>query len=151
VWSLFLLTYKTVVGRVGKGIKQELGVSFEWFEVLFRLYYAPEGRLRQHDLANALVLSRGRLSQMLSLMHKARLVYRQRSSKDRRGVYAVIAPAGRAIIEAGEQSSMQRVRERFVQYFSKADLATCEAIFSRILEAEKTPRPPRSGPKEVAN
>jgi DNA-binding MarR family transcriptional regulator len=66
-----------------------------WYDVLTELDKAPGGRLRIHELADAVILSRSGLSRLLDRLEGADLLRREPCDDDRRGAYAVITAAGR--------------------------------------------------------
>ena len=84
-------------------IEQDLAAAelppLAWHDVLAALDAAPEGRMRIHELADAIVFSRSGLSRLLDRLEREELLRRERSSNDRRGAYAVLTPAGRDVLD----------------------------------------------------
>lgn len=66
-----------------------------WYDVLTELDKAG-GRLRIHELADAVILSRSGLSRLLDRIEAAGMLRREPCENDRRGAYAAITKAGRA-------------------------------------------------------
>ena len=75
-------------------IEQDLAAAelppLAWHDVLAALDATPEGRMRIHELAEAIVFSRSGLSRLLDRLEREELLRRERSSNDRRGAYAVL-------------------------------------------------------------
>jgi DNA-binding MarR family transcriptional regulator len=69
-----------------------------WYDVLTELDKAG-GRLRIHELADAVILSRSGLTRLLDRLESASLLRREPCEDDRRGSYAVITPEGRRMLE----------------------------------------------------
>jgi DNA-binding MarR family transcriptional regulator len=69
-----------------------------WYDVLTELDKAG-GRLRIHELADAVILSRSGLSRLLDRLEGAGLLGREPCENDRRGAYAAITPAGREMLD----------------------------------------------------
>ena len=61
------------------------------------LVEAPENRLRMHELALRIVLSRSNLTRLADRLETAGLLVREACPNDRRGNFCVITDAGRAM------------------------------------------------------
>ena len=68
-----------------------------WYDVLTELDKAG-GRLRIHELADAVILSRSGLTRLLDRLESAGLLRREPCEDDRRGAYAAITPDGRRML-----------------------------------------------------
>ena len=69
-----------------------------WYDVLTELDKAG-GRLRIHELADAVILSRSGLSRLLDRLESAGLLRREPCEDDRRGAYAAITSSGREMLD----------------------------------------------------
>ncbi|NIR40088.1 MAG: MarR family transcriptional regulator, partial [Actinobacteria bacterium] len=58
--------------------------------VLLHLHEAPDGRLRMHELAGSLMLSRSAATRFVDRMEQAGLVTREACDTDRRGMFVVL-------------------------------------------------------------
>ena len=67
-----------------------------WYDVLWVLE-SSDGRLRMHELAAKVVLSRYNLTRLADRLEDEGLIERVKSEDDRRGAYCVLSPAGRAL------------------------------------------------------
>ena len=73
----------------------EVGLpSLEVYDVLWTLEKAPEHRLRFHDLAEKVYLSRYNITRLAQRLEKEKLIIRTRCPKDKRGMFAEITPKG---------------------------------------------------------
>ena len=73
----------------------EHGLGVSEFEVLDRLASMEDGGCRLHDLTDSVHLSQSALSRVVARLEADGLVKRAMCEQDRRGIYAVITPAGR--------------------------------------------------------
>src|SRR5262252_10113988 len=99
-WRTFLHSHSLVVSRVERRLEASLGLPFTWYDVLFQLSEAPDGRLRMHELAEAVLLSRSGLTRSVDRIESAGLVTRQAIPGDRRSTHVVITDAGRQKLAA---------------------------------------------------
>jgi DNA-binding MarR family transcriptional regulator len=93
-WEAFVFAHAAAVGRIERDLARVGTVSLAWYDVLVALANAPDRRLRLNDLADRVVLSRSGLSRLVDRIEKAGLIAREPTPEDRRGLYAVLTPAG---------------------------------------------------------
>ena len=84
-------------------IEQDLAAAelppLAWHDVLAALDAAPDGRMRIHELADAIVFSRSGLSRLLDRLEREELLRRERSSE--RPARGIRGPDGRRPRDAG--------------------------------------------------
>jgi DNA-binding MarR family transcriptional regulator len=68
-----------------------------WYDLLWILENAEGGRLRMHDLAARVVLSRYNVTRLADRMEQEGLIARERCEEDKRGAFCVLTAAGRAL------------------------------------------------------
>src|SRR3954447_20892655 len=93
-WRTFITAHAAVIGRIERDMVAAGVIPLTWYDVLIELYEAPERRLRLHELADAVVLSRSGLSRLVDRLESAGLLRRETAATDRRGAYAVLTEAG---------------------------------------------------------
>ena len=96
-WALFLKAYATLVNQVEAAFATAQLPPLTWYDVLWELEKAEDGRLRMHELAQQVVITRSNLSRLLDRLESAGLITREPCPDDRRGAFAVISAAGRAM------------------------------------------------------
>ena len=136
-WRDFVQTFGTVMQQLDQDMQADQDTPLAWFDVLVHLNEAPEGRLRMHELAESLVLVPSSLTRLIDRMNSAGLVEREPCPEDRRVVYCVITVEGRAVYHRVRPGHNARVRERFMQYLNREDVAALRRIFSKVREAKK--------------
>jgi DNA-binding MarR family transcriptional regulator len=97
-WRLLLETHARVVERVEAALAERGLPPLAWYDVLWALREAPGGRLRQTEIAHAVVMSRSGLSRLIDRIEEAGLLRRQAAPSDRRAVEVVLTPQGRAML-----------------------------------------------------
>lgn len=112
-----------------------------WYDVLTELDKAPNGRLRIHELADAVILSRSGLSRLLDRLESAGLLHREPFEGDRRGAYAVIAPAGREMIARMWPVYERCLAEHFGPQLTSADARAIRTAFEAVADSVRAARP----------
>lgn len=108
------------------------GLSGQWFEVLLRLARTPGERLRMSDLAAQTTLSASGLTRVIDRLESQGLVERAACPSDRRGSYAVLAPAGRQRILAALPGHVDELAGIFDRAFTPAELETFGSLMRRL-------------------
>jgi len=85
-WRAFLKAHATVVDRINHDLVAKQRLPLSSYDVLIELYEAPDRRLRMHELAQRVVLSRSGLTRLVDRLEAEGLLTRDRSGTDRRGV-----------------------------------------------------------------
>lgn len=79
-----------------KWLAEEFNLSMVSFEILIRLTRSPQTRLRLSDLADQITMSPSGLTRALDKLEAKGLVVREHCPEDRRGIFAILTPAGKA-------------------------------------------------------
>ncbi|HWC24558.1 MAG TPA: MarR family transcriptional regulator [Flexivirga sp.] len=102
------------------------------YNLLLLLGEAPDGRLRMGDLAHAMVFSSSRLSYQIGVLERRGLVCRERDARDARVIHACLTDAGREAFDNSSRSHLMAVRELFLDDLSADEVATLDAVFTRL-------------------
>jgi DNA-binding MarR family transcriptional regulator len=81
--------------RIEAALAQANLLSLDWYDVLWELVKAEGGKLRMHELAQRIVLSRSNLTRLADRLQNAELVTREDCPDDRRGYFLVSTEKGR--------------------------------------------------------
>jgi DNA-binding MarR family transcriptional regulator len=136
-WRTLLEAHAAVVDLLAKEMKTEAGLALGWYEVLLYLEESPQGRLRMHELADSLLLSRSAVTRFVDRMERAGLVSRSACSSDRRGQEVVMTDAGRALFRKAGRIHLRGIREHFVAHLRASEAAVVERVMRRIAAAAK--------------
>jgi len=96
-WAMLLTAHATLVEKIEAALAEAGLPPLSWYDVLWELEKAPEGKLRMHELARRVVLSRSNLTRLADRLERARLIERADTARDRRGYDCVITRAGLAM------------------------------------------------------
>lgn len=143
-WSLFVDAYAALFGRLEPEMKQEVGISFSWFDVLATLVTTPDHHLRMGDLVDRVLISFSRVSRVVGELESHGLVERSTDPDDRRGVIVKLTDSGQALHGRAAKMHIRGVEEHFGAHTSSDERIVLVNVFERILsELGREPSPLR--------
>lgn len=98
-WRKFLTAHVMVIEHIERDLAAAELPPLSWYDVLFALSQAPDRKLRLHELAQAILLSRSNITRLVDRLESAGLLQRDLCKSDRRGAFAVITAEGLAMLE----------------------------------------------------
>ena len=98
-WRAFLNAHSTMLRRISRDLDEEGLPPLTWYDVLAALRDAPEGQLRQVEIAERVLLSHSGLSRLIDRIEKQGLVERRVCTTDRRAFFVALTDEGRAMLE----------------------------------------------------
>lgn len=104
-WSQIILFTSAVDTRLSKWLAETYNLGLTEYRALLLLSRAPHKELRVNDLAQQVGLNQSSVTRLLGRLEAKSLTYRDTCPEDGRGVYAVIADKGTALL--------QKVREPY--------------------------------------
>lgn len=96
-WPLLLTGHAVLTGIMERRLAEAGLPPLAWYDVLWALERAPRHRLRMHELADGVVLTRSNLTRLVDRLESAGLLRREPDPDDKRGAYAAIESAGLAL------------------------------------------------------
>lgn len=128
-WRKFLTAHTIVIEQIERDLAIAELPPLSWYDVLFALSQAPDHKIRLHELAQAVLLSRSNVTRLVDRLESAGLLQREQCKDDRRGSFAIITAEGFAMLE-----QMWSVYEAgIVRYFACHLDATEVKLFAKIL------------------
>jgi DNA-binding MarR family transcriptional regulator len=109
-WRTWLQHSLLMFDRLDAELRRSHGIGLADYEILVQLSEAPDHSLRMNELAEQALVSRSRLTHRVDRLVEAGLVERQPCPTDRRGLFAVLSPAGLALLEAAAPTHVGGVR-----------------------------------------
>jgi DNA-binding MarR family transcriptional regulator len=131
-WATFLITANRVHQGMEAAMKEADLPSLEIYDVLWTLEQAPKYGLRFSDLGERVLLSRSNVTRLAERLEEQGLIERKRCPQDRRGVYAVLTPAGRKTRQDMWKVYGKLIEERFSKLLSSKDHADLIRILSKV-------------------
>ncbi|NQD37610.1 MarR family transcriptional regulator [Permianibacter sp. IMCC34836] len=134
-WARLLKAQKLLLEGVQAALSEAGLPPLEWYDVLIELKTAPDQRLRLFDLGERIVLSRSNLTRLLDRLEKEGLVTRDNCSEDRRGLYAVLTPAGLAMQKRMWPVYQTAIQNLFGRHYDARDAAQLADLLERPISA----------------
>lgn len=135
-WGGLLGMHGRMMRLIDADLQAHSHISHVEFEVLLRLSWEADHRLRIHDLAARSVLTRSGISRLVERLEQAGLVVREKATEDRRGAYAVLTEVGMTHFEAALRRHVAFVRRQFLDLFSEAELEQMAVFWQRVETAQ---------------
>ena len=129
-WRAFLRAHSLMLRQIGEDLEQEGLPPLAWYDVLWALYEAPEGRLQNYELADAVLLSRSGLSRLVDRIAGAGLVRRSQCPGDRRGVHIELTDDGVETLGRMWPVYARGIAEHFIPALGKHSCTVREAFES---------------------
>ena len=96
-WPLFLTTHAVLTAEIERRLAEAALPPLTWYDVLWALERAEQHRLRMHELADHVVLTRSNLTRLVDRLEAAGLLSRVPDPDDRRGAFAALSAQGKAM------------------------------------------------------
>src|SRR5580765_722322 len=117
-WARLLRAQQVLLERVQADLKTAELPPLEWYDVLLELKRVENGRLRQFELGEKVLLSKYNLSRLLDRLERAGLVKRQANKEDARGTDVTITAAGRALQKKMWPAYQKAIARHFARHLS---------------------------------
>lgn len=137
-WQGFLRASIRLMERLDAELEGH-GLSLADYEILVHLSGEPSGELRMTELAARTLVSRSGLTRRLDRLVEAGLVARRTCATDRRGVLAVLTPAGRSRLEEAAPTHVEGVRRHFIAQLEGQDLLALARSLDAVVESSEQP------------
>jgi DNA-binding MarR family transcriptional regulator len=134
-WRALLRGQTLVLEQVERDLADAELPPLGWYDVLTELNKAPGGKLRIHELADAVIISRSSLSRLLDRIEDAGLLRREPCKDDRRGAFATITPAGKRMLDRMWPVYERRLVEHFHPQLAPEDARALTAALERVAES----------------
>lgn len=139
-WRAFLNAHAAVIDRIEREMAAAGVLPLGSYDVLVPLSEAPDQRLRLHELASRVVLSRSTLTRAVDRLEAAGLLARERVAGDRRGAYAVLTEQGRAALRHAWPVYARGIQEHFAGHLSDDEVRVLADALGRINAAARRQR-----------
>jgi DNA-binding MarR family transcriptional regulator len=135
-WAVLLRTHAAVLPKLERAL-QPTGLPITWYDVLLVLNSAPERRLRMTELGQQTVVSRERVSRVVTELEGAGLLERQVNPKDRRSSFAAITSAGRSRLRRAAPVYLRAIEGHFLSHLDPDEIRVLTRALTKVLQAEE--------------
>ena len=135
-WAALLRTHAAVLPRLERAL-QPTGLPLTWYDVLLVTNAAPDRRLRMTELGQQAVVSRERVSRVVTELERAGLVERQANPDDRRSSFAAITAEGRKRLRKAAPIYLAAIEEHFLAHLDEREIDVLTRALGKVLRAEE--------------
>jgi len=137
-WRALITSNALVLEKIERALAEAKLPPLGWYDVLLELSGAPDGRLRMHELARAVVLSRSGLTRLVDRLERAGLLGREPDPTDRRGAYAAITDEGRAMLRRMWPVYAAGISEHFARHLTDEEARVIASALDRVAGAARS-------------
>lgn len=141
-WRLFFESALALIDVLEDDFERDIGIPVQWYDVLVHLEEAPEG-LRMNELAEKILYSKSGLTRVVDRMEKAGLVRRYRPEDDRRSIFVLQTPQGRAAMDAARPRHHEWIEQNFSAVLADSDIKALTRALEKLSTHARTRRPGR--------
>ena len=134
-WAVLLTAHATLIEKIEAALAEAKLPPLGWYDVLWELEKAEGGKLRMHELARRIVLSRSSLTRLADRLEDARLIEREDTPHDRRGYHCVITRAGLAMRRKMWPVYKAEIERLFSKHISVDEARTIGDALGRAVKA----------------
>src|SRR3954451_3021910 len=131
-WIRFLATHSAITRELEARLMGAHGLTLSDYDVLVQLARAPERKLRNIELAKAVVLTRSGVTRLVDGLEKDGLVARASCPSDKRGTLVRLTDEGLARLRESASTHLDAVRELFAERLGNEGVAQMDALLSAL-------------------
>ena len=135
-WAALLRTHAAVLPKVARALSLT-GLPLTWYDILLVLNAAPGRRLRMTELGQQAVVSRERVSRVVTELEHAGLVVREANPDDKRSSFTVITPEGRKRLRASAPTYLAAIEKHFLSWLTDEESKVLAKALGRVVAAEE--------------
>lgn len=133
-WAGLLRTHAAVLPKVERALAPT-GLPLTWYDVLLVVNAAPGRRLRMTELGQQAVVSRERVSRVVTELERAGLVVREANPDDKRSSFTVITAEGRRRLRASAPVYFKAIEEHFLSRLTDEETRVISQALGRVVSA----------------
>jgi DNA-binding MarR family transcriptional regulator len=131
-WIRFLATHSAITRELEARLMGTHGLTLSDYDVLVQLARSPERKLRNIDLAKAVVLTRSGVTRLVDGLEKDGLVARSSCPNDKRGTFVAITDVGITRLREAAITQVEGVRELFIEKLGPEGREQMDTLLGRL-------------------
>jgi DNA-binding MarR family transcriptional regulator len=134
-WRAVLFAQNALVRIFDAELQQECSTPLQVYDVLIRIWLAPQHTLRMSELAESAVLSRSWITRRVDRLEQSGLVQRLPAGNDGRGVCVRLTSAGEQAFLRLDASHARSIERHFSSYLTEDEAVVIARVLDRITAA----------------
>jgi DNA-binding MarR family transcriptional regulator len=132
-WRLFLKSHARLERLLDEDLRSAHDLTLAEYDAMLQLAESPTHRLRMHEIADRVVLSRSGVTRLIDRLVRDGLVERSHCSTDARGAEAALTPSGLDRLREAAPTHLRGISDHFLDTMSAAELAAVDRAMNAIL------------------
>jgi len=132
-WRRFLVAHARLVRLLDDDLRAEHDLSLAEYDALLQLAEAPGRRLRMHQLADRVLLSRSGVTRLIDRLVLDGSVERDPCVTDARGAEAVLTGAGLRRLRTASLTHLRGIEDHFVEAIAPDDLESVDRALREVV------------------
>jgi DNA-binding MarR family transcriptional regulator len=133
-WRGFLIAHARLQRLLDEELRAEHDLSLAEYDVMIQLAEAPGRRLRMHQLADRVVLSRSGITRLIDRLVADGAVERSMCPTDARGAEAVLTRVGVDRLREASRTHLRGIADHFLDVIDEDDLAAVGRAMEAVLD-----------------
>ena len=133
-WRDFLTAHARLERLLDEDLRAEHDLSLPEYDALLQLAEAPGRRLRMHQLADRVLLSRSGVTRLIDRLVRDGSVERDPCLSDARGAEAVLTAAGLERLRNAAVTHLRGIKEHFIDAIDPTDLPSVGRAMRDVLD-----------------
>jgi DNA-binding MarR family transcriptional regulator len=132
-WRNFLVVHARLQRILDQELRGEHDISLAEYDALVVLAGAPNHRLRMHQLADQVLLSRSGVTRLIDRLVADGSVERDHCSTDARGAEAVLTRAGLSRLRDASGTHLRGIAQHFFELVSAEQLTALDDVLDSLI------------------
>jgi DNA-binding MarR family transcriptional regulator len=132
LWGGFLRSHAILTRTLDTQLRAAHGLSLSSYEVLLKVAWAPDARIRMSDLAERCLLTPGGVTRIVHILVNDGLVARHVPPHNKRVVLVEITDKGFALLQAAQRTHLAGVRTHFLRHFDDTEAPLMARVWGAI-------------------
>lgn len=142
-WRSMLLAHSRALRAIEGELETAHMIPLSWYDVLLELNAADNGQLRMQELGMRAVLSRTRISRIVTELEQQRLVERIPDPDDGRASLATITAAGRRALRRAAPIYLSGIERHFTSHLTAQERNIIARGLQRVADVHDANHDPR--------
>jgi DNA-binding MarR family transcriptional regulator len=131
-WARFLAAHAAITRELEAQMMGAHGLTLSDYDVLVQLAQAPERKLRNIELATAVVLTRSGVTRLVDGLERDGLVSRASCPSDKRGTLVMLTDEGVRRLRDAAQTHVEGVRQLFLERLGEDGRARLDKLLAKL-------------------
>ena len=132
-WRLFLKTHARLERLLDEDLRSAHDLTLAEYDAMLQLAESPTHRLRMHEIAERVILSRSGVTRLIDRLVRDGLVERSHCSTDARGAEAVLTATGLDRLREAAPTHLRGISDHFLDTMTGAELEAVDGAMNAIL------------------